>query len=85
MVYKTPNVAWDTRMTGQSLGQKLLGALKRTVTGESLFVTYFRANGNGEVGFAGSYPGRIEAFDLGPGQSVMAARRISVRADRCTA
>ena len=31
--------------------------------GESLFWTYFRANGNGEVGFAGCYPGRIQAFD----------------------
>jgi uncharacterized protein (TIGR00266 family) len=74
MVYKTPNVAWDTRMTGQSLGQKILGAIRRTVTGESLFVTFFRANGPGEVGFAGSYPGRIQSFDLGPGQSIMAQR-----------
>jgi len=39
MVYKTPNVAWDTRMTGETLGEKLLGAIKRKVTGESLFVT----------------------------------------------
>jgi hypothetical protein len=45
MVYKTPNVNWDTRMTGNTLGEKLLGALRRTVTGESLFVTYFRASG----------------------------------------
>jgi uncharacterized protein (TIGR00266 family) len=74
MVYKTPNVAWDTRMTGETLGQKLLGALRRTVTGESLFVTYFRANGPGEVGFAGSYPGRIHAFELAPGQSIFAQR-----------
>ncbi len=74
MVYKTPNVAWDTRMTGESIGQKLLGALKRTVTGESLFVTYFRASSPGEVGFAGSYPGRIQAFDLAPGQSIMTQR-----------
>jgi uncharacterized protein (TIGR00266 family) len=74
MVYKTPNVAWDTRMTGNSLGQKLFGALRRTVTGESLFVTYFRANGPGEVGFAGSYPGRIHVFNLAAGQSVMAQR-----------
>src|SRR4051812_33994677 len=74
MVYKTPNVAWDTRMTGGSLGEKLLGALRRTVTGESLFVTFFRANGPGEVGFAGSYPGRIQAFDLAPGQSILAQR-----------
>jgi len=74
MIYKTANVAWDTRMTGQSLGQKLLGALRRTVTGESLFVTFFRANGAGEVGFAGAYPGRIQAFDLAAGQSIMAQR-----------
>ena len=74
MIYKTPSVGWDTRMTGQTLGQKLLGAIRRTVTGESLFVTFFRANAPGEVGFAGAYPGRIEAFDLAPGQSLMAQR-----------
>lgn len=74
MVYKTPNVAWDTRMTGQTLTDKILGALKRTFTGESLFVTYFRAAAAGEVGFAGSYPGRIQAFDLAAGQSVLAQR-----------
>jgi len=74
MVYKTPNVAWETRMTGETLGDKLIGALKRTVTGESLFVTYFYANGPGEVGFAGSYPGRIQAFDLMPGQSILVQR-----------
>ncbi len=74
MVYKTPNVAWDTRMTGQTLGDKLLGALRRTITGESLFVTYVRANGPGEVGFAGSYPGRIQSFDLAAGQSILTQR-----------
>ena len=74
MIYKTPSVAWDTRMTGQTLGQKLLGAIRRTVTGESLFVTFFRANGMGEVGFAGAYPGRIQAFELAAGQSLMAQR-----------
>ena len=74
MVYKTANVAWDTRMTGQSLGDKLLGAFRRTITGESLFVTYFKSNGPGEVGFAGSYPGRISAFDLASGQSLIAQR-----------
>lgn len=75
MVYKTVNVRWETRMSGDSLGQKLLGALKRTVTGESLFLTYFRAEGGeGEVGFAGSYPGRIQVFDLAAGQTVLAQR-----------
>ncbi len=74
MVYKTGNVQWDTRMTGHSLGEKLMGALRRSVMGESLFLTYFHAQGDGEVGFAGSYPGRIQAFDLAAGQSVLAQR-----------
>jgi len=74
MVYKTANVAWETRMSGETLGEKLLGALRRTITGESLFLTYFRTDGRGEVGFAGSYPGRIQAFDLAAGQSIMAQR-----------
>ena len=74
MVYKTANVHWDTRMSGNSLGEKLMGVLRRTVTGESLFLTYFRADGAGEVGFAGNYPGRIQVFDLAPGQSLMAQR-----------
>jgi uncharacterized protein (TIGR00266 family) len=74
MVYKTANVQWDTRMSGETLGEKLMGALRRTVTGESLFLTYFRANGEGEVGFAGSYPGRIQVFDLAPGRSILAQR-----------
>ena len=74
MVYKTANVAWDTRMTGQTLGDKLMGALKRTVIGESLFLTYFKSNGPGEVGFAGNYPGRIQAFNLAIGQSILAQR-----------
>src|SRR5205085_10456435 len=72
MIYKTANVQWETRMSGATLGEKLMGALRRTVTGESLFLTYFRADGAGEVGFAGSYPGRIQVFELAPGRSLLA-------------
>lgn len=75
MIYKTANVSWDTRMSGNTIGEKLLGALRRTVTGESLFVTYFRADSaNAEVGFAGNYPGKIQAIDLAPGQAILAQR-----------
>jgi len=74
MLYKTPNVQWETKMQGDSIGQKLWGAVKRKLMGESLFLTYFRALADGEVGFAGSYPGRIQAFDLAPGQSVLVQR-----------
>ena len=61
-------------MSGNSLGDKLWGAVKRKLMGESLFLTYFRALSDGEVGFAGSYPGRIQVFDLAPGQSVLVQR-----------
>jgi len=74
MVYKTANVQWETRMSGTTLGEKLLGALRRTITGESLFLTYFHSMGPGEVGFAGNYPGKIQAFDLAAGQSIVAQR-----------
>jgi uncharacterized protein (TIGR00266 family) len=74
MVYKSANVAWDTRMSGGSIGEKLLGALRRTLLGESLFLTYFRASSDGEVGFAGAYPGKIHAIDLRPGQIIFAQR-----------
>ena len=81
MVYKTANVQWETRMSGGSIGDKILGALRRTVMGESVFLTYFRSNGNGEVGFAGNYPGKITVFDLEAGRSVLAQRDAFVLAE----
>ena len=74
MLYKTPAVQWETRMTGETIGQKIWGAVKRKFMGESLFMTYFRAMADGEVGFAGSYPGRIQPFELAPGQSILVQR-----------
>ncbi len=67
MIYKTANVEWTTRMVGQSLGDKILGAIKRKLMGESLFFTYFHTStGQGEVGFAGHYPGKIQVLSLRP-------------------
>ncbi len=75
MIYKSVNVDWATRMTGQSFGQKIIGAIKRKLMGESLFFTYFRAESvRGEVGFAGHYPGKIQVFELAPGQTMMVQR-----------
>lgn len=74
MLYKTPSVAWETRMSGGTLGEKIWGAVKRKLMGESLFLTYFRASAGGEVGFAGNYPGRIQPFDLKAGESVLVQR-----------
>ncbi len=66
MVYKTDNVNMDTKMQGGSLGEKIWGAVKRKIAGESLFTTHFTLNSGteGEVGFAGDYPGRIQAIDV---------------------
>src|SRR4051794_28957540 len=74
MVYKTQSIQWETRMTGETLGEKIWGAFKRKLMGESLFMTYFYATSDGEVGFAGSYPGRIQVFELAAGQSVLVQR-----------
>jgi uncharacterized protein (TIGR00266 family) len=75
MIYKSASVEWATKMTGASLGDKIIGALKRKLMGESLFFTHFHATvGTGEVGFAGHYPGKIQVFDLAPGQTIMVQR-----------
>jgi len=75
MVYKNPAVLWETRMSGRSIGEKIIGALKRKLSGESLFLTYFRATAaNAEVGFAGDYPGRLQAYNLAAGQSILVQR-----------
>ncbi len=74
MLYKTAGVEWETRMSGQTLGDKIWGAVKRKLMGESLFMTHFHAPAGGEVGFAGSYPGRIQVFELAAGQSILVQR-----------
>lgn len=75
MVYKTANVDWQTKMSGKGIGEKLFGGLKRKLTGESLFLTHFTTRaGEGELGLAGDFPGRIQAFNLGAGQTILVQR-----------
>ena len=75
MIYKSANVDWATRMTGQSFTDKIIGAFKRKLMGESLFFTYFSTlAGDGQVGFAGHYPGKIQVFELAAGQTIMVQR-----------
>lgn len=68
MMYKAPQIAMDTlfgdgsRTSAQGgLMDKLLGAGKRLLTGESLFVTVFTNQGQGKshVAFGAPYPGNI--------------------------
>ena len=74
MVYKQPQVVWETRMSGSTIGEKIWGAFKRKLMGESLFLTYFHTSFAGEIGFAGTYPGKIHCFQLRENQSVLVQR-----------
>ncbi|MGD1095426.1 MAG: TIGR00266 family protein [Bryobacteraceae bacterium] len=74
MIYKSPQVVWETRMSGETIGEKIWGALKRRMMGQSLFLTYFHSSTPGEIGFAGTYPGKIQRFELKAGESVFIQR-----------
>jgi uncharacterized protein (TIGR00266 family) len=71
MMYMTQGIALET-VFGDGSQQKsgvmnaLLGAGKRLITGESLFMTVFTNAGSGkqQVSFAAPYPGKILAMDL---------------------
>jgi uncharacterized protein (TIGR00266 family) len=72
MMYMTPGIEMET-VFGDGSGQQkagvvgaLLGAGKRLITGESLFMTVFSNQGTGkqQVAFAAPYPGKILAMDL---------------------
>jgi uncharacterized protein (TIGR00266 family) len=71
MMYMTPGIDMET-VFGDGTQQRsgvmgaLLGAGKRLITGESLFMTVFTNQGSGkqQVAFAAPYPGKILAMDL---------------------
>jgi uncharacterized protein (TIGR00266 family) len=72
MMYMTPGIEMET-IFGDGSGQQrsgvmgaLLGAGKRLITGESLFMTVFtnQASGKQQVAFAAPYPGKILPLDL---------------------
>jgi uncharacterized protein (TIGR00266 family) len=71
LMYKDASIEMSTVFgdgSGQSGGfmNLLVGAGKRVLTGESLFMTVFTQNGSGKarVAFAAPYPGTILALDL---------------------
>ena len=46
-------------------------SIGRVLSGESLFMSRYTAQGPAEIAFSSSFPGRIVARELGPGQSVI--------------
>ena len=70
-MYMTPGIEMETIFGDGSQAPKgvldaLMGAGKRLLTGESLFMTVFQNQGQGKhrVAFAAPYPGKILAMDL---------------------
>ncbi|MEL4105731.1 TIGR00266 family protein [Oscillospiraceae bacterium WX1] len=64
------NVVTDTTSGGGA--RKILG---RMLTGESLFLSQYTANGPCEIAFASSFPGRIIARQLAPGEMIVCQKR----------
>lgn len=70
MMYMRRGVEMETRLgvdESKGLLGKLVGAGKRMLTGESLFLALFTHKGGGDktsVAFAAPYPGKIVALDL---------------------
>lgn len=71
MNYMEDGIEYEAKMgdgsdPSEGLMGKLLGAGKRVLTGESIFLTHFTNRGAGKrrVAFAAPYPGKIIALDL---------------------
>ena len=71
MNYMEDGITFESRMGDGSQADegvfgKLMGAGKRALTGESLFLTHFTNTGSGKkrVSFAAPYPGKIIAYDM---------------------
>lgn len=80
MTYMEQGISFEARMGDgsepeQGLFGKLLGAGKRALTGESIFMTHFTNQGHGKehVAFAAPYPGKIIPMDLAtiPGNEIL--------------
>ena len=71
MNYMEGSIGFEAKMgdgsaADQGFMGKLLGAGKRALTGESIFMTHFTNNGSGRnrVAFAAPYPGKIIPLDM---------------------
>ena len=65
MVWMTPNMKMETR--GGGLGKMF----SKAFSGESMFQNIYTAQGDGMVTFGSSFPGKILALNIAPGQEVI--------------
>ncbi|MBE5889944.1 MAG: TIGR00266 family protein [Lachnospiraceae bacterium] len=70
MSWMTPNMQMETTSNG-GIG-KMFG---RAFTGEAMFQNRYTAMGGpGQIAFASSFPGCVRAFEIGPGQELIAQK-----------
>ena len=70
MSWMSPNMKMETT-SGGGIG-KMFG---RALSGESLFLNRYTAvGGTGTIAFASSFPGSIRAFEIAPGQEIVAQK-----------
>ncbi|KMZ52760.1 TIGR00266 family protein [Dorea sp. D27] len=67
MAWMSPNMLMETTTNG-GIGK----AFGRMFTGEKMFQNIYTAQGGeGMIAFASSFPGSVEAFEIGPGQEMI--------------
>ena len=72
MSWMSSNMQMETNTAGGGLG-KLFG---RALTGESIFLNrYTSVGGPGLIAFAACFPGSIRAFNIAPGQEIVAQKK----------
>ena len=71
MAWMSPNMRMETT-TGGGLGR----AIARKFSGDSIFQNIYTAEGgNGLISFAPSFPGEIRAFEISPGNEIIAQKK----------
>ncbi len=65
MVWMTPNMSMETK--GGGLGKMF----SKMFSGESMFQNIYTARGSGMITFGSSFPGKILALDIMPGQDMI--------------
>lgn len=77
MSWMSPNMKMETISNG-GVG-KMIG---RAFSGEAMFVNRYTAQGgNGLIAFASSFPGSIRAFNIAPGQEIVAQKSAFLASD----
>lgn len=77
MSWMSPNMKMETT-TGGGIGK----AIGRMFAGEALFQNRYTAQGgNGLIAFASSFPGQINAYEIGPGREIIVQKSGFVAAE----